>query len=439
MAGPATLPAMSFETRFYAYLGSLHDVLGDKRRRGRFDSYCTGLNLSLERKSVEPMAAALEPDNVAAAHQNLQHFVADAPWSDDALLGRIESLVDEAMGDAPRYWLVDDTGMPKKGRHSVGVARQYCGQIGKQDNCQVAVSVSLATEAASVPVAYRLYLPESWATDPDRRAAVGVPEDVAFRTKAQIALEQITDRVERGTTPGLVVADSGYGYDVGFREGLDALGLIYSVGVKANTSVWAPGVEPLPPKPYSGRGRHPKNMIVAAGHKPCSVEALARELPAQKWRTVSWREGTNAELSGRFARVRVRAASRDHQRTERRPEQWLLIEWPANEPEPTKFFLSTEAASTTLAELVATAKIRWRIERDYQEMKSEFGLNHYEGRGWRGFHHHASLCIATYAFTVIERLRHPARKKNPPRPAPPAVPEGFRPRGAAEADAASRA
>ena len=433
------LSAMSFTHRFRAYLAELHDTLGDRRRRDRFDAYCTGLNLSLERKSVEPIAAALEPDNVAAAHQSLQHFVADAPWSDAALLGRIETLVDKAMGEGPRYWLVDDSGMPKKGRHSVGVARQYCGQIGKQDNCQVAVSLSLATEAASVPVDYRLYLPEAWAKDTDRREAVGVPENVVFRTKPEIALEQIRARVARGTTPGLVVADSGYGNELAFREGLDALGLTYSVGIKANTSVWAPGVEPLPPVQPCGRGRRATNMVVAPGHAPGSVEALALSLPRQKWRTVTWREGTNAKLAGRFARVRVRAAHRDRKRAERRSEQWLLIEWPADEAEPTKYFLSTEPASATLAELVATAKIRWRIERDYQELKGEFGLNHYEGRGWRGFHHHASLCVATYAFTVLERLRHPARKKNPSRPPTPAVPEGFRPRGSPETGATTRA
>ena len=428
---------MSSPSRFQAYLSDLHEVLGDCRRRERFDAYCTGLNLPLERKSVEPIAAAVDPDNVSAVHQSLLHFVSEAPWSDRALLERIESRVDAAMGKARRYWLVDDTGIPKKGTHSVGVARQYCGQLGKQDNCQVAVSVSLATEAASVPVDYRLYLPERWARDEERRDAVGVPEEIVFRTKAGIALEQIRARVARGTTPGTVVADSGYGSDIAFREGLDELGLLYSVGVKANTSVWAPGVEPLPPKPWSGKGRRPKNMVIAPGHEPVSVETLAHSLPAQKWRTVSWREGTNAELSGRFARVRVRAASRDQQRAERRPEQWLLIEWPLDESEPTKYFLSTEPASATLAELVGTAKIRWRIERDYQELKGEFGLNHYEGRGWRGFHHHASLCIATYAFTVLERLRHPARKKNPPRPPAPAVPEGFAPRGSPEANAAS--
>jgi len=431
---------MSFHSRFQAYLSDLHEALGDRRRRERFDAYCSGLMMNLERKSVEPIAATLDPDNVSAHHQSLLHFVADAPWSDAVLLERIESRVDAALGNAPRYWLVDDTGSPKKGRHSVGVARQYCGQIGKQDNCQVAVSVSLATEAASVPVDYRLYLPKAWAKDTERRQATGVPEHIEFRTKPQIALEQIRQRVERGTTAGLVVADAAYGDETGFREGLAALGLPYSVGVKSNTSVWAPGVEPLPPKPRSGRGRPPKNMVIAPGHEPVSIKRLAMSLAAQKWRTITWREGTNTELSGRFARVRVRAASGDHQRAERRAEQWLLIEWPADEPEPTKYFLSTQPASTPLAELVSTAKIRWRIERDYQEMKSEFGLNHYEGRGWRGFHHHASLCVATYAFTVLERLRHPARKKkDTPRPAAPELPDGYAPRGSPAADAAPRA
>ena len=288
---------MSLTDRFHAYLADLHDVLGDKRRRARLDAYCTGLNLSLARKSIEPMAAALEPDNVAAAHQSLQHFVADAPWSDAALLGRIETRVDEAMGDAPRFWLVDDTSMPKKGRHSVGVARQYCGQLGKQDNCQVAVSVSLATEAGSVPVAYRLYLPESWARDGERRVAAGVPEEVVFRTKLQIALSEIRERVERGTTPGLVVADSGYGSDIAFREGLDELGLTYSVGVKADTLVWAPGVEPLPPKPWSGRGRKPKNMVFVPGHEPVSAEALALSADGRiVWFTS---EGVSAPLRAR--------------------------------------------------------------------------------------------------------------------------------------------
>ena len=298
---------MSYQRRFQAYLSDLHGALGDRRRRDRFDTYCSGLMMNLERKSVEPIAATLGSDNVSASHQGLLHFVAEAPWSDAALLERIEARVDAAMGSDRRYWLVDDSGMPKKGRHSVGVARQYCGQLGKQDNCQVAVSVSLATEAASVPVDYRLYLPELWAEDAERRAAVDVPEDVVFRTKPRIALEQIRERVARGTTLGLVVADSGYGCDVAFREGLDALGLTYSVGIKANTSVWAPGVEPLAPRPWSGKGKHPKNMVVAPGHAPQSVESLARSLPAQKWRTVTWREGTNTELSGRFARVRVRA------------------------------------------------------------------------------------------------------------------------------------
>ena len=214
----------SLRQRFDAYRAELHEALGNTRRHRHFDAYCSGLMLNLERKSVEPMAAALEPDNVRSAHQGLHHFVADAPWSDRALLERIESLSEAAMGEAPRYWLVDDSGMLKKGTHSVGVARQYCGQLGKQENCQVAVSLSLATQAASVPIAYRLYLPEPWASDAERREGVGVPQELRFATKPQIALEQIRAACARGTSPGTVVADAAYGSDLALREGLDELG-----------------------------------------------------------------------------------------------------------------------------------------------------------------------------------------------------------------------
>lgn len=425
--------------RFDAYLDELHDALGDRRRHEHFDAYCCGLNLDLERKSVEPIAAAIDPHHVSARHQSLLHFVAEAPWSDRALLDRVVSLVDEAMGEGTRYWLVDDTGVPKKGTHSVGVGRQYCGQVGKTENSQVAVSLSLASEEASVPMAHRLYLPERWTGDAERLKAAGVPEGIEFATKPAIALAQARAALGRGVRPATLVADAGYGDVTAFRDGLEQLGLSYSVGVKPLTSVWAPGVEPLPPKPGSGRGRRPTNMRLAPGHEPTTLEALARSLPAQKWRTVSWREGTNATLSGRFARVRVRAAHGDARRAERRPAQWLIIEWPEGEDEPCGYFLSNEAPSSTLAKLVGTIKIRSRRERDYQELKSEFGLGHYEGRGWRGFHHHASLCIATYAFHTIERLAGRSKKKDLARPAPPGVPEGWRPRGAPEADAASRA
>ena len=296
------------------------------------------------------------------------------------------------------------------------------------------------TEQASVPIDHRLYLPARWANDAERCRGAGVPEEIEFATKPAIALEQVRAAMARTCQrPAALVADAGYGDVTSFREGLDELGLVYSVGVKPLTSVWAPGVEPLPPKPRSGSGRRATKMVFAPGHEPVTVESLAGSLPAQKWRTISWREGSQATLSGRFARVRVRAAHGDAKRAERRAEQWLIIEWPQADAEPSGYFLSNEPKTATLEELVRTIKIRWRIERDYQEMKSEFGLGHYEGRGWRGFHHHASLCIATYAFHTLERLAAGSKKKAAARPAPPGIPEGWTPRGSPGADAASRA
>ena len=271
--------------------------------------------------------ACIFQHNVSARHQSLLHFVANASWSDRALLDRINALVDEAMGDAARYWLVDDTGCPKKGTHSVGVGRQWCGRLGKTENCQSAVTLSLATERASVPIDHRLYLPARWANDAERCRDAGVPDEIEFATKPAIALEQVRAAMTRtDRRPAALVADAGYGDVTSFREGLDELGLVYSVGVKPLTSVWAPGVEPLAPKRWSGSGPRPTKMVLAPGHEPTTVESLARSLAAQKWRTITWRQGTNAELSGRFARVRVRAAHGDAKRAERRAEQWPIIE-----------------------------------------------------------------------------------------------------------------
>ena len=330
---------------------------------------------------------------------------------------------------AERYWIIDDTGFPKKGQHSVGVARQYCGQLGKQDNCQVAVSLSLATEAASLPIAWRLYLPEAWVQDAERRLRAGVPETIQFQTKSEIALAQVKAAQAAGTPGGMVLADAGYGNDTGFRDGLTEIGALYAVGVQGTTSVWAPGQQPLPPKPWCGVGRKPRLLRRDADHQPVSVKALAMGLPATDYRIINWRAGSNGDLSSRFAAVRVRAAHRDHWRSELRDEEWLLIEWPEGQSEPEKYVLSTLPADTSLERLVAVTKMRWRIERDYQDLKQEFGLAHYEGRGWRGFHHHATLCIAAYGFLVAERLRHKDTKKNTLFGPKPALPKGYVPRG----------
>jgi SRSO17 transposase len=389
--------------------------------------------LPLERKSVEPMAASIDPLRASARHQALHHFVAKAAWSDDEMLRRVAQWVVARMDlSAGAFWIVDDTGFPKKGEHSVGVARQYCGQLGKQDNCQVAVSISLATETASLPVAYRLYLPKQWAGDRARRRKAGVPPEVRFATKGHIALAQLEQLLAAGAPRHCLLADAAYGTEAQFRLRLSKLGVPYMVGIVSSVSVWPPGVDPLPPKPYPGRGRPPLAPRRGPRRQPLSVKALAQSLPPAAWQRVSWREGSNQQLSGRFAAVRVRHAGGNSGRARLRPSQWLLIEWLDDESEPTKYWLSTLPEDSAINDLVAAAHMRWRIERDYLELKQELGLGHYEGRSWRGFHHHASLSIAAYGFLVAEQLtagKRSGAKKNFIERQVPALPSGYIARG----------
>jgi SRSO17 transposase len=404
------------QQRLAAYLDSLAHAAGPADRAAPLQSYCTGLLLSGERKSVEPMAARLVPQDVRRVHQSLHHFVANAPWSDKALLETVRRYVLPVMErNGPVVaWITDDTGFPKKGTHSVGVVRQYCGQVevGKQENCRVAVSLSVATEQASLPIAWRLYLPEIWAQDRKRRAEAGIPQAVFFATKPAIALGQIRQAVEQGVPRAPVLADAGYGNDHQFRQGLTELGLEYVVGIQSSTTVWGPGEAPLAARRWKGRGRPPKLLRRDKHHQPVTVKEVARGLPPRAWKSVCWREGSKRKLCSCFAAWRVRVAHRDYWRSEPHGEQWLPIEWPAEQSEPTKYWLATLPADTRVAELAKLAKHRWIIERDYEELKQELGLAHYEGRGWRGFHHHATLCIAAYGFLVAERSRFS------PRPAP---------------------
>lgn len=421
------------EERFAAYLERLASAAGHADRHEPLKSYCTGLLLPIERKSVEPMAARLAPDNVRQTHQSLHHLVADAPWDDAAVLDQVRQYVLPVMeNNGPvEAWIIDDTGFVKKGTHSVGVARQYCGQVGKQENCRIAVSLSVATATSSLPVAWRLYLPEIWAKDPERRKKAGIPKDVRFQTKPQIALEQIRQAVADGIPSAPVLADAAYGNDSGFRLGVTQLELTYVMGIHSTTSVWKPGAGPLPPKSWTGMGRPPRNLRRNKRHQPVSVRELALALPATSWKTVSWREGTATTLRSRFAAVRVRPAHRDQDRHEPHPEEWLLIEWPKDASEPIKYWLSTLPPNTPLKRLVYRAKHRWIIERDYQELKQELGLGHYEGRGWRGFHHHATLCIAAYGFLVAERNRFsPSAFIERVGLSVPELPNDFTPRGA---------
>lgn len=438
------LAADASEARFVAYVESLTQALGHEDRAQPFQDYCTGLLMPGERKSVEPMAAVVAPSRVSAEHQSLLHFVGQAPWLDEAVLDKVRELVlpaIEASGGPIEAWLVDDTGFAKKGVHSVGVARQYCGRLGKTDNCQIAVTLSIANHAASLPIACRLYLPQEWADDEERRRRAHVPEDVIFETKPEIALRQIKAAIDAGVRRGVVLADAAYGTNGAFRAALTRMGLTYAVGVQSNVTVWSPGTEPLTPKEWSGRGRRPTRLRRDAEHAPVSVKELAKSLHADAFKEVTWREGSNAALSSRFAAVRVRPACENFRRTkpnDTKPNdlEWLLVEWLEGEAEPTKYWLSTLPEDAPLEALVDMAKLRWRIERDYEELKSELGLAHFEGRGWRGFHHHATLCIAAYGFLIRERAAIPpsaAQRRKKPR-----LPNRPRPRGSPDPARASR-
>lgn len=424
--------------RFEKYLEHLTRCAGHADRVVPMENYTKGLLLPLERKSVEPMAARLAPGNVRQMHQSLHHIVADAAWNDAALLKQVREEVLPAMTRRHKLiaWIVDDTGFPKKGTHSVGVARQYCGQVGKQDNCRIAVSVSLATEQASLPARYQLYLPQNWAADRERRKKAGVPEDIRFQTKQEIALDQIRSLREEGVERGVVLADAAYGNDHGFREELEKFELEYVLGIQSSTSVWPPGTAPLPPRARKTTGRPAQLLRRDRHHQPLSVKELALCLSPGDLRRIIWREGTRGTMHSRFACLRVRIAHRDIWRKEPHPEQWLLIEWPREEKEPTRYWLSNLPEAIPLRRLVLLAKQRWIIERDYQELKQELGLGHFEGRGWRGFHHHASLCIAACGFLVRERCLFPPPPDEPlraadlrlPLPRPESV---YTPRGAA--------
>jgi SRSO17 transposase len=415
------------EKRFAAYVEGLSSVIGHADRTGPLRDYCTGLMLPGERKSVEPMAARTAPARTAAQHQSLLHFVGVATWPDENVLAKVRELVLPAIEkEGPiEAWIIDDTAFPKQGKHSVGVHHQYCGQLGKQANCQVAVSLSIAHHAASLPVAYRLYLPEAWTKDRARRKKARVPKDIKFMTKPELALEQIRWACEAGLPRGVVLMDLGYGRDSRLRTELTSLGLTYVAGILPNTLMWSSGAGPRrKDKPLNNTGRRDEPDLISA-------KEVALGLPKRAWRTIRWREGSAEWLSSRFARVRVRVGHNKLVPEKLSPE-WLLIEWPEGETEPTKYSLSTLPADVSFQRLVDVAKLRWRIERDYQELKQEVGLGHYEGRGWRGFHHHATLCIAAYGFLIAERATIP-----PSGPCSttafqiPRLPGDYRPRGSA--------
>jgi SRSO17 transposase len=413
------------EARFAAYVEGIGSVLGHPRRVGPLRDYCTGLVLPGERKSVEPMAARTAPARTAAQHQSLLHFVGVGAWSDEQVLAKVCEMVLPSIEEAGAIeaWIIDDTSFPKQGQHSVGVHHQYCGQLGKQANCQVAVTLSIANHAASLPVAYRLYLPKEWTGDRARRKKAGVPKEIKFKTKPELALEQIRWALKSGLPRGVGLLDAGYGNDSHLRTEMTKLEVPYVAGILPTTLMWPPGKGPRRRgKPLNNTGRRDEPDLISA-------KEVALGLPKRAWCTVTWREGSAECLSSRFARVRVGVGYNGLVPEELAPE-WLLIEWPENEAEPTKYWLSTLPADISLRCLVDLTKLRWRIERDYQELKQEVGLGHYEGRGWRGFHHHATLCIAAYGFLIAEKATiPPSGYRRAALFQTPGLPKGYRPRG----------
>lgn len=406
--------------RLTAYLRELTTVVGHANRVRPLMDYCAGLLVTEGRRNAETMAVATKPAHVSAQHQKLMHVVANSEWSDERMLAKVQELVVPSMTKRGpiEAWIIDDTSFPKHGRHSVGVHHQYCGQLGKQANCQATVTLSIANHHASLPIAYRLYLPREWADDKARRKKAHVPTSIRFKTKPQIALEQIRAAMLAGVAPGVVLMDAGYGNNSILRQAITALGLTYVAAIQANTKVrLVREDDPKPPR--------------------VSVEALALSLPKSAWCTVAWREGTNKKLRSRFARVRVRAAPI---RGEARfAEETLLIEWPKGEAKPAKYWLATVVPDMSLHQLVDLAKLRWRIEHDYRDLKQEIGLGHYEGRGWRGFHHHGTLSIAAYGFLISERERIPPSAPYSAAPIEKSpVPSDYRPRGAPRQASAPR-
>jgi SRSO17 transposase len=392
--------------------GLLPDRLGNVTRRRWAEVYLRGLLLGGHRKSVGPMADRLRAIDGSTRdyEQALQQFLNQSPWEDRPARDRLARRVLAAVG-AGGSVIVDDTGFPKQGTHSVGVARQYSGTLGKVGNCQVAVTLQYATGQEVFALDAELYLPQEWGGDRDRLDAAGVPRDLGYRPKWQIALA-LLGRAKANGVRGVVLADSAYGDNTEFRQALDDGGWPYCVGVSSTLKVVAADHDFGPVPPYRGKGRPPSRPEkVRAGAESPSVKGWA-QARAGDFRRVTWREGTKGKLSSRFAAWRVRPAHRLSAGQEPLAACWLVVEWPEGEAEPTKYFFSNLPPATSLRRLVRMAKGRWWVEHSYKELKDELGLDHFEGRGWRGWHHHVTLVLLAYAFLVLRRRRR--RKRGAP-------------------------
>jgi len=369
----------------------------DQRRWGGV--YLRGLMLDGKRKSIEPMAARLEDGD----EQCLQQFVNQSPWRWEPVRERLARRMSAEI--APEAWVIDDTGFPKFGRMSVGVARQYCGALGKVGNCQIGVSISAVTAQASCPINWRLYLPDEWDDDP-RRQACRVPDEVRHEPKWKLALQLIDELIGWGITPSPILGDAAYGDITELRLGLEERGLEYVLDVKGATSALDEGATPEQPA-WSGRGRPPAPRYRGPFSTLADLTKAAGEQAAVE---VCWREGTRGQMRSRFVALRVRPANVKLRRADpggELPVRWLLAEWPEGKDAPTDFWLSNLPADTPIEKLVALAKLRWRVEQDYRELKDALGLDHFEGRSWHGWQHHVTLVSVAHGFLTTERLRRP--------------------------------
>jgi SRSO17 transposase len=377
----------------------------DQRRWG--EVYLRGLMLDGKRKSIEPLAARL-PDG---DEQCLQQFVNQSPWDEVPVRRALARRMSREL--SPEAWVIDDTGFPKFGKMSVGVARQYSGTLGKVGNCQIGVSITAASEDASCPLNWRLFIPEEWDEESKfnqgRRAKAKLPEDVHHVEKWRQALEMIDELIGWGIKPPPILGDGAYGDTTELRSGLEERELEYVLDVKATTSAYREEVKPIqPPKP-EGRGRPPGARY---REDPSSLKELALAAGKQSAVTVTWREGTRGKMNSRFLALRVRPANihlrrAAHKAGEELPVRWLICEWPSKQPEPIKYWLSNLPEDTPLKQLVRLAKMRFRIEQDYRELKDGLGLDHFEGRTYRGWNHHVTLVSVAHGFLTLERRRRP--------------------------------
>lgn len=369
------------DQRIDVFLDAVGDGLRSRTQRDAFGRYVIGLLSDAERKSIEPIAARTRPEHGSAEHQALHYFVADAPWNDHAVrrAAAAVALWTATTASPVRVAVIDDTGFLKKGVCSVGVARQYTGSAGKITNCQVAVSLAVATEHDTVPLDMALYLPQTWAFDEDRRRTAKVPDDILFQPKWDIALDLLrAARAEHVPLGDVVLADEGYGAAADFRRGVTDLGVAYGVAVAARQRVH-----------YRGR--------------LWTVRELADTLRPRNYDRITWRQGTHGRLSARFALRRVRVSNTHGVPHGEGTAQWLVIEWRDGEDRPLHFHLTTLPVSWSRKRLVRTIKERWRTERLYQDLKTELGLDHFQGRSWIGWNHHVSVTLACYALLVSQR------------------------------------